>query len=198
STAPKTSQGKLIMVGVLGVALVAVVAVNWRSFRPRAAEASAPAADLGDGSAENSNGVPPNLATPEQMMANLAADPTTRFLRGQDNSLGQLENAPPDPFRLSPSWLRNLVRTKTVEYTPTPTVTRITPSFVFNPDSIKIQAVFKDKQRASAIINGVPMNVGGVVAGCQITKITDDNVQFQPLGQPANAAFSIPVNTRMR
>lgn len=198
SSAAKPSQAKLLLVGALGLALVGVAAANWHSFRPRSAEASAPTADIADGNPDNR--LVPSQTTPEQMIANLAADPTARFLRGQDNSLGQLEAAPPDPFRLAPSWIKNLVKPKLVEYvlTTAPTPTRTPPAFVFNADSIKIQVVFKDRTRNSALINGVPMNVGGVVAGCQITKITDELVQFQPLGQPANAAFTLPVNSRFR
>ena len=198
TAANQTNSSKLIMVGVLGAVLIGVVAVNWKSFKPRSAEAAGVSVNGGTDGTDNAEGALANQLTPEQILANLAADPTANLLRGQENSLGQLEIAPPDPFRISPTWLKSLVKPKVVDITaPAPTVTRTAPAYVFNPDSLKIQAVFKNGPRSTAIINGSPMTVGGVVAGCIITKITDDQVQFQPVGQPLSAAFAIPVNMRM-
>jgi hypothetical protein len=186
--APKNNRTKLLLVGVLVVALAALLVTNLHLFGPRNVEAGA-----GGASILVAEPAAPD-ETSAQALANLSADPTAQLLTDHGNSLGALDSAPKDPFRLDPTWLASL-RTSNPQ-DPTPRVSPAAPqplTPLYNPDQLKVQAIFKDPQRTYAVVNGNRMTSGAIIAGCQIVRIEANSVWFQPLHQPASAQFEISI-----
>lgn len=193
--APKTqsnSNSKIAILGGLVVILGGAVALNWNHFHPRSLEASGNISDLmPTKSGTNSD----SADSSEQLLAQLANDPTAKHLHETNTSDTQFAQVPKDPFQIPTAW-QAVPAKMPVELSVPNTKQQFTEPHTSIPNSpnaanFKLQAVYHEGNGYKALLNATLVAPGSIIGDCKVIAILPEGVYLQPLNPPGAARFFV-------
>ena len=185
SHAPKTGsqKSKALMAVALALALGCVIFFQvWKST-PQAASGAVNAGSTDPD--PNALLAPPRSVSQE--LDELAKDPTTPYLRGDRTIDAAFLTPTHDPFRMADKWRASLTRNDVTPNPPDPRIdTHVAPPLPQGADvaSIKVTGIFRDKDKYTAIVNGVIARAGMILKNVRICEILEDRIVVQNAAYP--------------
>jgi hypothetical protein len=192
--APETSAAdaaakekkKLVMVGVLGAVLVAVLGFTFLKGTPQNASGQS------FGSAtESPGGEIATGQTPAQALAELdaAKDPTKDLLLGTAELPKDLAAVPRNPFKLSDNMRAQLIKPvievpRAQPVKPVQTEIVVTQPKAPTAPDVKLQGIFRQGDKLYASINGQLLTVGMTTGKARVVDIREDQVLLRHADYP--------------
>jgi hypothetical protein len=182
---------KMIMVGVLGAALVAVVLYQFNKSGPQVAK--------GFGAPEAQQLAASPELTPIQALAGLdpSKDPTARLLLGSPELPREFVSPPRNPFKLSDDMRTQLIKVVEVKAEPAKVVhvpqVRVTQprAPLANIAGLKLQGIFQRGDKFHAIINGSIVTVNAVIGKVRIVDIRQGQVLVRHADWPGGPVSAL-------